>query len=311
MTNLTFNASGEVMFTSSDGSRHTVHPSGTERIVTRDGATIELDVRGRTTRVSVGTAFTRELRYDGDNLVGVVENRNGVRTVWTRRRRAGGPGYEWANNRTDEIRTGLTESQGTLTWTSSDTSTIVEMPNFSNVVRVGDRVVTLTTRNGATRTFRRGAVDGHLLEITDTRPARPGAAATVTRWLAQAGPDGPSSTMARVDSTGRVLAAHGRRTNIVVRPDGSYQYRDSNGRTHIDYLEPPPPPTPERRAAAPTRPGHSVIAQPPQRIVYMWQNGRLVPVLAQPRPYQYRPTPVIYRSPYVVPQRYYYRPGGC
>ncbi len=204
-------ADGNLRFKTNDGSMHTVGTNGRERIVTKDGATLEHNSKGDLERITQRNGDYRVINRDGDKVSGFTD-------------------YDKAGAVKRDVKgvSGIQlEDNGDIKMVDKD-KIVVEKANFNRVENDAfGRIAKVVRPDGSHRDFTYDQATGDLSKISDVTKTDKGERAD--DWTRKRGADGKFS-----DTFERLRAQDNRavetRTGVTLDPAGDYTYKDSKGR---------------------------------------------------------------------------------
>jgi hypothetical protein len=215
--NAPVDADGNLKFKTADGSLHAVGTNGKERIVTRDGATLENNEKGDLEKIVQRNGDYRVINREGDHVVGFTD-------------------YDKAGAVKRELK-GVSnlnlDNNGDVKYVDANGSTVIEKSNFSRVENdAAGRISEVTTPDGSHRDFTYDPSTGELVKISDVTKSDKGERSDDWTRKRNSGP--PISDGKFTDTFERLRPQDGRtvesRTDVKLDSGGDYTYKDSKGR---------------------------------------------------------------------------------
>ncbi len=210
-------ADGNLKFKTADGSMHSVGTNGRERIVTKDGATLENNAKGELERITQRSGEYRVVNREGDKVVGFTD-------------------YDKAGALKRELK-GVSnlhvDNNGDFKYVDANGSAVVERSNFSRVENdASGRIAKVTRPDGSHRDFTYDATTGELSKISDVTKTEKGD--RTDDWTRKRNAAPPQGDGKFTDTFERLRPQDGRtvesRTNVQLDPSGDYSYKDQKGR---------------------------------------------------------------------------------
>jgi len=204
-------AEGNLKFNTVDGSQHTVSTNGREKIVTRDGATLENNAKGELERIVQRNGEYRMINREGDKVVGFTDYDKGGAI---RRELKGVSALQL-------------DDSGDMKFVDRD-RIVVEKANFNRVENDEfGRIAKVVRPDGSRREFAYDQTSGELAKISDV--TKTGKGERVDDWTRKRGADGKfTDTFDRLrEKDGRAVES---RTEVKIDHAGDYTYKDPKGR---------------------------------------------------------------------------------
>lgn len=210
-------ADGNLKFKTVDGSMHSVATDGNERVVTRDGATLENNSKGELERITQRNGDYRVVSRDGDKVNGFSD-------------------YDKGGALKRELKgvSSLTLDQdGNFKYIDANGSTIEERSNFSRVENdASGRIAKVSRPDGSHRDFTYDATTGELAKISDVMKSEKGE--RTDDWTRKRNAAPPQGDGKYSDTFERLRPQDGKsvesRTNVQLDPSGDYTFKDQKGR---------------------------------------------------------------------------------
>ncbi len=208
---------GNLKFKTVDGSLHSVGTDGKERIVTRDGATLENNAKGELEKIVQRNGDYRVVNREGEQVVGFTD-------------------YDKSGSVKRELKgvsNVILDSNGDFKYVDASGSTVVEKSNFSRVENdASGNIAKVTRPDGSHRDFTYDATTGELSKISDVTKTDKGERAD--DWTRKRNAMPPQGDGKFSDTFERLRPQDGRtvetRTNVKLDSTGDYTYKDSKNR---------------------------------------------------------------------------------
>jgi len=209
-------AGGNLKFKTDDGSTHFVSTNGRERIVTRDGATLESDSRGQLERIIQSNGDYRVIARDGGSIVSFTD-------------------YDKAGAVKRELRgvAATLDANGDFKHVDGNGATIIEKSNFSRVEHdISGRISRVTRPDGSHRDFSYDSNTGQVVKISDVTKTEKGE--RTDDWTRRKNPEPPQADGKFTDTFERLRPQDGRsvesRADVRFDSSGDYTFKDEKGR---------------------------------------------------------------------------------